>query len=421
MLKHAMHTLVFALIFQASASCQDHVSIAPGVPGYVTDAIDAAKAAQNAADQANAAAKVAADAAAKALDALGLKSTGSENDSGMQTALNQVLPELHLSKFEHFGRSFGVSVTMAEQPSQVQVGTDFVPTPQGFLTKGSLTLNPSEFFTTPSDISAEVTGFRDAGGHFDRTQKGGICHDDDAFVLARCLIRSRKRDVVYRALSGVSGTLSYSENLRVKNNVLITAGSDAASHNNQWSGSVAFSPSGIFLNGADWAAAQKAAAVFEGSWNTAYPVPTQNVKTTISRELLRVMVERCDSVQHDLYIPGGVDLQKMFRARCVKRLAGPTGTKAWAASLIPDFTYQLQTQFDFIKNGSTFVPYAGLQPSLWTVSTKWDLTKYLASGKNRLAALAAIVAALKQEKLDAAALGHPIDSQAVDAQVKLAR
>jgi len=410
----------FTVVFALSPT---YVLGQSSTPPSVTEAMDLAKAAVEVANRAAVAAKDARDVADRALkaadDALQASKKDKPADSDIADAVQALLPQLHLSPLEHFGRSIAVSVSMAEQPAQIQVGSDFVPTPQGYLTKGSLAITPSEFFTTPSDISAEATGFTDAGGQLDNATKGAICHDEFAFVLARCLIRSRKRDVVYRALSGLSATLSYSENLRVKSNTLIEAGSAAASHNNQWSGSVGFTATGMFVNGNDWLSAVKAAAAYKGDWTTKYredPGQT-NVGTTISRELLRVMAERCDVSKSGIYVSDNVNLVNLFTRSCIKRIAGPYGLRAWAASAIPDVTYQLQTQFDFVKNGSTFIPYAGLQPSLWTVSAKWDLSKYLAPAKNRLAALAAIKAAYDKEKKDTEELGYPIDSRPAKAQV----
>lgn len=369
----------------------------------------AAQAAQDAAVKANAAAKAAQEAAEKALASTKPKPTSKE-DQALQDALDQILPALHLNGLEHLGRATSVSVSMVEQPSQVQIGNVFAPTPQGYLTKGSLTFTPAEFFTTPGDINAEVTAFKAAGGHFNPGQNGGLCHDPDAFVLARCLVRSRKRDVLYRTLSGLTGTVSYAENLRVKSNTLIEAGSAAASKNNQWTGSVTFSAVGIVLTGSDWASAQKSAAEFEGKRMTTYE-DGHDVETTVSRELLRVMVRRCDAVKDGLYTPTGVDLDRLIDVKCVKRLAGPYGLRALVASGIPDVTYQVQSQFDFVKNGNVFIPNPALQATLWTVSAKWDLSKWLAPGKSRIAALSALVAAYKQEKTDALVLGKPIDNR----------
>jgi hypothetical protein len=381
-------------------------------PPSVAAAMVAAKQAQETADRAMEMAKAANEAVEKALaDASSKPQAQPDASSIPRDVLDRILPKLHPSGWEHLGRSVTVSTTFAEQPAQVLVENVMIPTPQRVLTKGSLTFTPTEFFLSPADISAEVTGFRDAGGLFDEHQNGGICNGRDAFIIARCLVRGRKRDFVYRAISGLSATLSYSENLRVKNNILLNPGSAAASQNNQWSGSMTFSASGLFQNGSDWDSAQKAAAAYTGTRKTAYPRTSTNVDTSVSRELLRVMVRRCDAVRGDLYNSQGVNLDRLIDERCMRRIAGPFGARAWIASAIPDVTYQLQTQFDFVKSGSIYVPFPGLQPSLWNLSAKWDVTKYIPSGKNRLAALHALVSAYKQERADTKSLGLPIDDR----------
>lgn len=283
---------------------------------------------------------------------------------------------LYPNQWERWGRFHQIKIEGTEQPKTIVVQQGGIPTPivnpDRALYKFSLTVKPSEFFPTSADVSAQLQAFKDAGN----TQVGkgefALCKPDvsrppsSSGDLVGCLSKTRRKDVFYRGISGLSGILSGGRNPQLQQGLLVDPGSAAAKRNFQFSGQVDWDPTTLFPTGSDWRNAQSSAAFYKDG--------AQQFTTAVRK--------RCGLITGDSKEP--------LPMECLPKLAGPNRGTFVLAALLPQVEYKVQTQFDFIKSGGGFIAAPFPEGHLWYVSFTTDLRKAIVPMKARTDALAVL-------------------------------
>ena len=290
-----------------------------------------------------------------------------------------------------------------------------VMNPNHVLIKLSLIGAGSQMFLMPSDISTIYTAYANANefvvneaGSFRYPLRETVGqsvyqlptspHDEGPCQMQSggwrfidCLLRVGKKNMVERAFYGLSGTASYSQNPLVQQGILILPGSAAYRQRDLWSGEVDYDPTNLFPNGTDWSKAVGALnfqkeLTFAGS-DSQDSAGTQE-KIAYNAVVMKRNKDNLAALKEAIENRCGSDSRT---SACIDRLAAGSTRQRWIAALVPTFTYKVQTNFDFYKNGgSQFVPNPFPENHLWNFSFTNDLRKVVAPIQTRADAATAL-------------------------------
>ena len=286
---------------------------------------------------------------------------------------NEVHPvDTYPEFYERVLRSSVSKFELTQQPRTVliQSGSTVVPAPNpdSVLFRYSISTTYAELIPSVADVQAQA----DAMSKYGLSTKpicGSLGFAPVREKSVNCIVRLGTANRFGRALSGVKGTFNYGQNPQVQQS-LIVAGTAAAQKNFSLSGQVDFDPKNLFLSGTDW--------------NTAYST-SKTYGSGMELAMRQTIKRKCNLVGKD-------DATLVNNAACARKLAGPTGWQLAAVLLIPQTSYQLKNQFDFIKQNGVLIAAPFPTNSLTDVTFSLDLTRIFSSAKSRTDALAALAA-----------------------------
>ena len=267
-------------------------------------------------------------------------------------------------------RAFQYQLGLQEQPGTVTIqnagGVQFLPNPEHYLIKHSLTFSLGELFLTHSDFGSALKNFY----LYDPVQASRVPN-----LSALC---GRKRWAMeciatsgawwQRMLSGVKATFSLSERTRVVSEIIVPEGPFPKDYDK--AGEIDFDPSQLFVTGSDWKTAAASVAdinpLLQGSKDpVCFPDPKSGS-----------LPDPPDAA------PAEVDRL----AKCVLRYSGSKrGKVGFLAAAVPTFRFVRQTQFDFLKNGGVLVPAPFPESALNSYTFTWDFKRLIAPAKERIA------------------------------------
>ncbi len=262
---------------------------------------------------------------------------------------------------ERFARAFQYQLGLQEQPgtATIQNGSavQFIPNPEHYLVKHSLTFQFSELFPTSSDFAGALKAVSYANSDKVlnlRNLCGGV-------TALACVASSGPW--WQRAISGVKIVFSLSERTRVVSSIVVPAGPFPSDYDK--AGEIDFDPTQIFNLGSNWKDAATALAEVKhqrGDGNDCFTGEPKKDYWPVHPEV------------------------------CVKRYGGFKGGSrgreifvGFLAVAVPKFTYLRQTQFDFLKNGGVLTPSPFPEPALNSYTFTWDLKRRIAPAKERAA------------------------------------
>jgi hypothetical protein len=268
---------------------------------------------------------------------------------------HECLQPWELERKARFARAFQYQLGLQEQPgtATIQNGSavQFIPNPEHYLVKHSLTFQFSELFLTSSDFASALKTFSDthSGKGLDLEY---LCGDKSALD---CVASSGSW--WRRSISGVKVAFSLSERTRVVSGIVVPAGPFPSDYDK--AGEIDFDPTPIFITGSSWKTAAAALAGIKGA----------------GRDDKRLPGCFRPGVAQDVY------------QECIKLYGGSkSGWVGFLAVALPKFTYLRQTQFDFLKNGGVLIPAPFPESGLNSYTFIWDLKRLIAPAKERVAA-----------------------------------
>ena len=291
------------------------------------------------------------------------------NDKGGITVARQCLQPWVLSNGERIARAFQYQLGLQEQSgtATVQAGStvQFIPNPERYLVKHSLTFAFSELFLTPTDFGNALKSFYDnrppQAGKFLALED--LCGKRKSWALD-CLATSGAW--WHRALSGVTVTFSISERTRAMSGVILPDRPFPQGYDK--TGEIDFNPSQIFIVGSNWKSAAESLVHIK---------PGKSGKD-LAESMCVPDPKHPDSEKHS----------DEALARCLVREYGGSkrGGVGFLAAALPTFKFIRQTQFDFLKNGGSFIPAPFPEGALNNYAFTWDLKRLIAPTKERVAA-----------------------------------
>lgn len=300
------------------------------------------------------------------LQAQGKGST--DKDAVAPTPTPNELQPWALKRGARIARAFQYQFALQEQPgtATVQSGSTvtFIPNPEHYLIKHSLTFQLSELFLTPSDFGSALKSFYDNKAVGKTLVLSGLCGRKEGL---ECVATSGAW--WQRALSGVKGTFSLSERTRVVSGIVVPEGAFPQDYDK--AGEIDFDPTPIFILGSNW---KNAAASLAGI----------NWKNPAAR-----LHDNCfpDSKSGESE-SGSKNLSPPLESieDCIREYGGSKkGGIAFLAAAVPTFKFVRQTQFDFLKNGGALIPAPFPEAALNSYTFTWDLRRMIAPTKERVA------------------------------------
>jgi hypothetical protein len=293
--------------------------------------------------------------------------------AGKTSVTQECLQPWELERKARFARAFQYQLGLQEQPgtATIQNGSavQFIPNPEHYLVKHSLTFQFSELFLTSSDFASALKTFSDthSGKGLDLRY---LCGDKSAL---NCVASSGSW--WRRSISGVKVVFSLSERTRVISGIVVPAGPFPSDYDK--AGEIDFDPTPIFITGSSWKTAAAALAGIPG-------------------------VKRGDNKLPQCFLSaaqGVYPLNSDYPAECIKRYGGSkSGWVGFLAVALPNFKYLRQTQFDFLKNGGALIPAPFPESGLNSYTFIWDLKRLIAPAKERVAAAEALTTYNKKPK-----------------------
>jgi hypothetical protein len=278
-----------------------------------------------------------------------------------------------LEQKARFARAFQYQLGLQEQPgtATIQNGStvQFIPNPEHYLVKHSLTFQFSELFLTSSDFASALKEFFDSLPKNTSLSLANLCKGKKSAL--NCVASSGPW--WQRAISGVKVQFSLSERTRVASGIIVPAGPFPSDYDK--AGQIDFDPTQIFILGSNW---KNAAEGLAG-------VQLENNKrgdTILPDCFLQHDQEKDYSLKHNV-------------ADCVKQYGGskyggsqgdPKERFIGVLSVaVPTFKYLRQTQFDFLKNGGVLTPAPFPESALNSYTFTWDLKRLIAPAKEHIA------------------------------------
>ena len=262
-------------------------------------------------------------------------------------------------------RAFQYQFGLQEQPGTATTQTggavQFIPNPEHYLIKHSLTFQFSELFLTPSDFASALKSFyvHDSSVADKGLDLSKLCGKKQAL---RCVATSGAW--WQRALSGVTTTISLSERTRVVSGIVVPDRPFPQDYDK--AGEIVFDPRQIFITGSDW----KEAAT-----------SLKDMKLTNNHAPQECSPDG-ESLEGSKAVQGG----DRTAVRCVNMYGGSKwGGVGFLAAAVPTFKFARQTQFDFLKNGGVLVPAPFPESALNSYTFTWDLKRLIAPTKERVA------------------------------------
>jgi hypothetical protein len=272
-------------------------------------------------------------------------------------------------------RAFQYQFGLTEQPgtATIQSGNTvkFVPNPEHYLIKHSLTFQFSELFLSSSDFGSALKNYYDYSPSVDgkSLSVSKLCRNQMQSALD-CLASSGAW--WQRALSGVKATFSLSERTRVASGIIVPEGPFPSDYDK--AGEIDFDPSQLFILGSNW----KAAAT-----------SLKDVNLTPSKG---TEFAECSAPQKSETSLNSGNTKKAFAA-CVTRYGGSKrGGIGFLAAAVPTFKFIRQTQFDFLKSGGILIPAPFPETALNSYTFAWDLRRLIAPTKERVVVADAVKA-----------------------------
>jgi len=278
---------------------------------------------------------------------------------------------------ERFGRSLNFKLELLDQEDffiqEVTLpsgrnGEDrdtliFRPNPDRYLAKGTLTLDLSKLFQSPSELKTAYETVQELPEAFD------TAHDPLAVERARGEVTdlfawARPKDRWKRLLSGISVYAAVADRPTLSNGSPLPEPILAEDRYNQTYG-LKIDPSKWFVTASDRASAFAATEAYA----RAYGKP----------DVLKV-VQPCS---------GQVD------RRCLDSLSEIAGPQTYLWALLPVFELKSVDQFDFIQTGQRFLTGSFQDKTLETYTLTWDLGRAFGAATERAAA-AKLIAALEK-------------------------
>ena len=291
------------------------------------------------------------------------------NDKGGIAVARQCLQPWVLSNGARIARAFQYQLGLQEQlgTATVQAGStvQFIPNPERYLIKHSLTFAFSELFLTPTDFGNALKSFYDnrppqAGESLDLKNlcKHGKRPDLDCLATSGLWW--------HRALSGVTVTFSISERTRAMSGVILPDRPFPQGYDK--SGEIDFNPSQIFMVGSNW----------KNAADSLVHIQRARSGTELAESMCVPDPKHSDSKRHS----------DDTLAKCLVRAYGGSkgGWIGFLAAALPTFKFIRQTQFDFLKNGGSFIPAPFPEGALNNYAFTWDLKRLIAPTKERVAA-----------------------------------
>ena len=313
-------------------------------------------------------------------------------ESQFQTVDKDLKPWVPESK-ARFARAFQYQLGLQEQPgtATIQNGSSvqFIPNPEHYLVKHSLTFQFSELFLTPSDFASALKAVS-----YVNSGKGlnlrNLCGVNTALA---CVASSGPW--WQRAISGVTIVFSLSERTRVVSNIVVPAGPFPSDYDK--AGEIDFNPAQIFNLGSNWkdaAAALKDVTLLTDGGDDKDPCFRKGKEKGYFPPDPEDCVTRYGGFKH------GSERKSERKEVFVGLLA----------VALPTFKYLRQTQFDFLKNGGVLTPSPFPEPALNSYTFTWDLRRRIAPAKERAAVAEAMKtynAPKKKEEGDGAKNDNP--------------
>jgi hypothetical protein len=264
-------------------------------------------------------------------------------------------------------RAFQYQLGLQEQPgtATIQNGStvQFIPNPERYLIRHSLTFQFSELFLTPSDFGGALRDFyvHNSSVADKRLNLSSLCGKRKQWAL-ECVATSGAW--WQRALSGLTMTFSLSERTRVVSGIVVPDRPFPQDYDK--AGQIDFDPSQIFITGADW----KNAAT-----------SLKDMKLTNNHP-----PQECSPDGESPDGSKGIQSGDRVAVKCVNKYGGSKwGGVGFLAAAVPKFKFARQTQFDFLKNGGALVPAPFPESALNSYTFTWDLKHLIAPTKERIA------------------------------------
>ncbi|HZR58310.1 MAG TPA: hypothetical protein VFA74_15655 [Terriglobales bacterium] len=244
----------------------------------------------------------------------------------------------------------------------------FIPNPEHYLLKHSLTFQFSELFVSPSDFASALKSFQSFNPNRTPLDLHTLCKQKSA---VECLATSGAW--WQRAISGVKATISISERSRVVSGIIVPDAPFPQGYDK--GGEIDFDPGQIFVTGSNW--------------KNAAP---------IAKELnLSKGSTRASGLQEMCFVNQTTALIK----KCMHEYAGSkSGGVGFLAAALPTFKFIRQTQFDFLKNGGLLVPAPFPESALNNYSFTWDLKHLISPTKERIAVSDAMMPPAQKQSVD---------------------
>jgi hypothetical protein len=266
-----------------------------------------------------------------------------------------------------FARAFQYQLGLQEQPgtATIQNGStvQFIPNPEHYLVKHSLTFQFSELFLTSSDFGNALKTFSDLNPG-KRLNLAELCGGKKSALKPALNCVASPGPWWQRAISGVTMQFSLSERTRVASGIVVPAGPFPSDYDK--AGEIDFDPTKIFILGTNW----------------------KDAATGLAEVTLDPGQEPADK---DCFRRGSKANDRPDAKACTKNHGGSKGGLVGVLAVaVPTFKYLRQTQFDFLKNGGVLTPSPFPEPALNNYTFTWDLRRLIAPAKERVAVADAI-------------------------------
>ena len=310
-----------------------------------------------------------------------------------------------------FARAFQFQYSTLEQPGTALIqnpnGTStFVPNPERYLNKLSLTFDFNELFLPSSDwkslISTYTKNFEtNRQAVHDGTPidlrlcgaKDGAPGKDPWWKAVHCI--AGRGGLWIRLLSATKVSFSLSERQRVLSQIIVP--DQPFPHGYDKVGEVDFDPKDLFISGTNWRDAIDAlSGLVIARSKHSDSAPSDSLIKNCSFEYLKEM----PGLQNGPRAPatGKIELPPDPDEKCITRVASMSGKERIAAILIPAFQFKRQSQFDFVRSAGVLIPAPFGESALNTYTLTWDLRRVIASTKMRTDAVAAMTQGYQRPK-----------------------
>lgn len=294
---------------------------------------------------------------------------GSEVSTGGVLEVGDILPQLSerlLSTLsltgeiqdtqDFFTRTVEIAGPSNREPRTV---VEFLPNPDQYLWKATLTVSPSQMFLSASDLETAYGAVAKNRKLF-RTDYDPLSLVDDELGY---FSRSRRADRAGRVLSSVTFSVAVSQRPSLDGQSTLpdpVINEDRAVQTY----SVKIDPLSWFVTGTEKASAYSALGAYAKAYKKSEAVET-------------------------LLIP----CKNQNDRDCLRELSGLSGRGRFWVAVLPVFEYKSVDQFDFVNAGGRYLFAPLVEDTIETYTVTWDLKRAFKASKERISALSAVQAA----------------------------